>query len=131
VIEPREEFRAIAGLLSPRVRARAKILLAGPPDKRAKFVSTLPHFDGFEQKYLCTPLGSGVDLIAAELLERGAQHSCHVISEDDRIDRAVVDLSCGLAAILGSGFGTILIARPGRLLFYEGEMANRFLVHKP
>lgn len=107
----------------------------GNPKRRDKLRELLAH--GTEghlaavSKKAILPREQTLEGILAMLVARGAPATCHVISEDSRIDGRDMPLREALEATVGQGMGTIISCVPGRLGYFEGEGQNvRFLLEK-
>ncbi|MHC4473236.1 MAG: hypothetical protein ACYS99_20010 [Planctomycetota bacterium] len=59
--------------------------------------------------------------LEAELVQRGAGSTCHVISNCCELDGQEVPLTEGINAVFGFCYGSILSCVAGRLAYYEGE----------
>lgn len=117
-----EEAETIRAFVAQPIRRRMLALLASPK-RRRDLVAMLDHFDGFDRQWT-VDVGScdqTPEAITRELTSIGAGADCWAISSDPDLDGRRMDLTSALRSVVGSGFGTLLICKPGRLAFYEGE----------
>ncbi|MBN4057132.1 hypothetical protein JYU19_02370 [bacterium AH-315-J21] len=69
--------------------------------------------------------------IEEELKVKGAPSECYVISNDERFDGKLMDLSAALDSATGHGMGTIISCIPGKLAYFEGEESDdRYVLSK-
>jgi hypothetical protein len=123
------EYDAIAPFLISSARKRTKALMTSGVRGRAKFIASLAHFRGFDpQMTKQIPASSSSTEILSELEHLGALEECYLLSEDPDLDGCTMPLPEGMNRIFGSGMGTILIAKPGRLGYFEGESRIRFIL---
>ena len=109
------------GFLTPKRRDKLRAMLAH---------DTEGHLAAASKKAIL-PRDQNLEAILAMLIARGAPASCHVISEDSRIDGRDMPLRDALEVTIGQGMGTIICCVPGRLAYFEGEdMGARFLLEK-
>ncbi len=116
------ERATILAFFKPERRARYLGLIESAKGRR-KVVNQLAHFRELDERFR-RPLPKGLnrwEMVAELLSQRGARPTCYVISEETDVDGATLELNTALAAVYGSGMGTILSCIPGKLAYYEGE----------
>lgn len=71
-------------------------------------------------------------VVAARMLDLGAQGRCQVVSESPDLDDWRGPLTDAMQLVLGGGFGSIVVDESGSLAFYEGEgPSDRYLLRLP
>jgi hypothetical protein len=127
------EVLAISALTTPGRRRRFKELF-GNRAKRNKLINEfLADVGSFDARYV-SPIPShqqnAID-IERLLTARGAPSSCHVMSEDRRLDGRDMPLAAALAEIVGWGAPSLVSSLPGRLAYFEGDEPNeRYLLQR-
>jgi hypothetical protein len=104
----------------------------GSKKRRAKLQKAWPHFGDFDPRYI-VQMQSHLHFpasIADELRRRGAGKLCYVMSEDSSLDGQILELDRALERIVGYFNGTVLICQPAHLAFYEGEVRDRYILHR-
>jgi len=127
-----DEAQTIGAFVAQPILRRMLALLESPK-RRPDLVAMLDHFDGFDPKWILdlSPGDQSPEAIAQKLISLGAAKDCWAISSDPGLDRQRLSLRSALDSVVGSGFGTLLICRPGRLAFYEGEEPGaRTILHR-
>jgi hypothetical protein len=124
-----EEAETVGAFIEQPVRRRMLTLL-GSPRRRQDLVAMLDHFDSFDQRWTVPlkPSEQTPEQIGAGLVSRGAGQECWVMSSNGRLDARQVPLGDALDAVVGFGYGTLLICVPGYLAFYEGEEPGRRMI---
>jgi hypothetical protein len=128
-----EEAETLGAFIEQPVRRRMLTLL-GSPRRRRDLVAMLDHFDSFDQRWRVPlkPSKQTPEQIGADLVSRGAGQECWVMSSNSLLDARRALLGEALDAVVGFGYGTLLISVPGYLAFYEGEgPGRRMILHRP
>ena len=97
------------------------LALLANPKRRRKALNSLSHFHDWDPRWV-QPLASTADVLHS-LRAAGAPDSCHLISENERLDGSDLPLADAVAAAAGYDFVSILCCVPGRLAFYYAESA--------
>jgi hypothetical protein len=85
-----------------------------------RFVSPIPHGSQSSRE------------IHRLLRDRGAPTDCYIISENTDWDATHRSLTDAISLVVGAGWTSLIVCRPGSLLYYEGEaLGARFLVAIP
>ena len=111
-----------------RSRYRAQLSSA---KNRYKAIDRLAHCSDLNASAMTKIAESEQNPAAIEhlLVAAGAPSSCHVISENSRIDGDTMNLTDALNEVVGSGYGTLISCIPGVLGYYEGEEKHaRFIL---
>lgn len=106
---PHRRDRWISGLASAKRRGKITGRLAHCPDLDPRYAH---HINAAAQ---------ATDAILADLVRRKAPTSCWVISENSDLDGREMALTDALERIVGEMSGSIVVCRPGKLAYYEGE----------
>lgn len=115
-----------------RVRFRASLV---NPRLRKKLRQDLPHFRHLDPRFASRVRGADqrADWLAEELLKRGADRQCHIVSEDDELDGKDMPLLDALVRVVdeGSLAATFISCVPGRLAyFHDEERDNRYILSR-
>lgn len=125
-MNPHEEGVALFFVQKYRARWRAAIAAGGK--RRARELERLNHNDYCDDRF-ATPADHRPDVVYAELKRRGAPDRCHVIGGGE-LDGQELELLSALSEVESSGYGAILSCLPGRLAYFEGEVAERFILQR-
>jgi len=128
-----EEALLIDAFVVAAKRGRLKELLA-KPKRRADATASLAHFGDLDPRWVVALPGASQNAasVERELRMRGADDSCHVVSEDTEIDGKRLPLKSVLEYAIGRGMGTLVSCLPGRLAFFEGEgPSDRCILARP
>jgi hypothetical protein len=118
-MRPDRRERWVSGLASPKRRRKTVAGLAHSPDLDPRFAHRV------------SPATQTADGILSALLTRKAPTSCRVISEDLDLDGTELPLDQAVTRIVGYTFGSLIICRPGRLAYYEGEeQGERYILER-
>lgn len=118
---------------SPK-RERLLTLLEAGPRRRHDLCAQLAHLGSLDPRWLQPlPLDSHtVDQIVTHLRRLGAGATCQAICENPDLDGKTLTLEAALQLVLGFGYGTLLIIKPGELGYFEGEEINdRYVLCRP
>ncbi|MBE9155238.1 hypothetical protein IQ265_00040 [Nodosilinea sp. LEGE 06152] len=93
----------------------------------------MAHFQDIDPSYIIPIPAKLQSSRSIEILlkEKGSPEMCYVISENGKIDGALMRINEALDSVLGRGMATFLSCLPGELIYYEGdEIGRRFLCCK-
>lgn len=110
----------VTSFASPGARDRLLSLLETKKGRHTVF-NGLDHVGWLDPKYATHLPNGSIDLIERMLLTRGAPESCEIMSTDRTFNNRTMPLGPALAQVVSGVTGTIVICRPGRLAYYEGE----------
>ena len=66
------------------------------------------------------------------LKSKGVPANCYCLSENDELDGQELPLGAALEQVVGYGMGTFISCLPGRLAYFEGEVAReRYILVRP
>jgi hypothetical protein len=127
----RHEALVVERFVEPAKRRRLRILRAGRRRRRDYVSDLLVHGGALDEQLMVaiSPYATAAE-VAQLLRAHGAAESCHVISVNWELDGRELPLEEALGRVLDRGYWTLLSLLPGRLAYYEGEMAldRRLLV---
>ena len=117
-----EEEAFVRAFVVKAKQARLVELLASPK-RRRDVTATLPHFRDLDPRFIVRLPSDGHDSesIVRALRLRGADDTCHVISEHRNLDGQRLPLASALDQIVGSGMGTLVSCIPAALGYFEDE----------
>jgi hypothetical protein len=108
--------------------------VALPASARRRLQNELRHLNAFDPRWTrrLSAAEQTAHAISEQLRALGAGATCHVLSENDEIDGQSLPIEEALDRVVGLGYGTLFIAVPGVLAYFEGEeLSDRQLLHRP
>jgi hypothetical protein len=124
----KREIETIQIFVSPTKRERYISFLSNEK-RRKEFASNLAHFNDFDPRRIVRIPNSSQTAagIRKMLKTRGAEDTCHAISELKDLDGKDMDLMTALEKVIGRGMGTLLCCSPIGLAYFENE-DDRFIL---
>ena len=102
------------------------------PKNRKKLIANLAHFRDLEEDAFDLVTGIEEDVVRQALTQQGISAStCHVISENARIDTLTLSLSEAMRETIGQQMGTFLVFGNADALYYESETMKIRYISKP
>jgi hypothetical protein len=120
---PLNHEEALVRTFIPAHRHERFLEIIAKPNKRAKLLTQLYHFDGLDPKFRVTipPSQRRPSALVKILNAKGAGPICYVMSTISELDGQEVDLETALERVVGSQEGTLISCIPGRLGYFENE----------
>jgi hypothetical protein len=108
--------------------------MIGSPRTRSKMVRELVDLRRFDNRFVF-PIPHGFQAsreINKLLRDRGAPAECYIISENTDWDATHRPLAEAISLVVGAGWTSLIVCRPDRLLYYEGEaLRARYVLAAP
>lgn len=97
---------------------------------RKKFISELHHMNFLDQDLFDRVEGNEYEYIKQRIAFLGTVNECYVISENDSIDKKVLDIETALKEVIGADQGTLLVFGDAEILYSEAEGFNNRWISK-